>query len=180
MKIYTKTGDDGTTALFGGKRVPKDDLRVSAYGEVDELNAALGLVLKSIKDNDNTALLMQIQKDLFAMGACLANPGHKKQKPKAAFSAEKILLLEKAIDACAEELPPVTEFVLPGGSRTASVLDLARTICRRAERSVVSLSRKEEVDPNILVYLNRLSDLLFMLARAENKKAGLPDICWSI
>lgn len=178
MKIYTKTGDKGTTALFGGKRVSKDDTRVEAYGDIDELNAILGVCLADLKHDDLRSLLIQIQNDLFAVGAQLANPSKKKQKEKSRFTGEKIEYLETSIDRYEEELPPMKDFILPGGHTSSARLHFARTLCRRAERQMVHLMRTEEVDPLILVYLNRLSDLLFVLARVTNKRAGLHDTPW--
>ncbi len=180
MKIYTKTGDDGTTSLFDGTRVKKDHQRVDTYGDVDELNASLGVAITLLNDPEIKNLLLQIQRDLFAMGAQLANPQHKKQKNKADFGENKITALEKAIDRCDSEIDPIKNFILHGGSLPASHLDLARTVCRRAERKLVSLNQKETVDSQILIYLNRLSDLLFMLARMVNKRMGVKDIPWDV
>lgn len=178
MKIYTKTGDDGTTSLFDGSRVTKNHLRVEAYGDVDELNAMLGVAVVSLKDEEIKKFVMRIQKDLFALGAQLANPKHKKQKAKSDFSPDKVTVLEKAIDRFEEELSPLTCFILPGGIQASATLHLARTICRRAERKVITLSSKEEVDPLLIVYLNRLSDCLFVLARLANKRANVTDVLW--
>ena len=178
MSIYTKTGDKGTTALFDGTRVSKDDPRVDTYGNIDELNAMLGLAMAGTGDSEFKRLITQIQRDLFALGAQLANPSHKKQKAKADFPEDKITSLEKAIDKCDAEFGPIKTFMLPGGSPTAARFDFARTICRRAERQVVTLSKTEEIRPEILIYLNRLSDLLFMLARVANKREGIKDIPW--
>lgn len=178
MKIYTKTGDDGTTSLFDGTRVNKDHHRVDTYGDVDELNASLGVAIASLNDEEIKKILLRIQRNLFAMGAQLANPQHKKQKTKADFGGDKITALEKAIDQCEAEIDPIKNFILHGGSIAASHLDLARTICRRAERQLVSLSQNESVDSNLVMYLNRLSDLLFMLARVVNKRMGVKDIPW--
>lgn len=178
MKIYTKTGDDGTTALFDGTRVAKDHQRVDTYGDVDELNASLGVAIASLNDEEIKKLLLQIQRDLFALGAKLANPQHKKQKAKADFGENKITALEKAIDQCESEIDPIKNFILHGGSITTAYLDLARTVCRRAERKLVSLNQNETIDPLILIYLNRLSDLLFMLGRVVNKRLGVKDIPW--
>lgn len=178
MKIYTKTGDDGTTALFDGTRVKKDDPRVDTYGDIDELNAMLGLVASGSGDAEFSQLMIRIQRDLFALGAQLANPSHKKQKAKADFSAEKTVFLEKNIDKYEAEFGPVKTFMLPGGSATAARFEFARTICRRAERKVVALSENEKVKPDILIYLNRLSDLLFMLARVANKREKVKDVPW--
>ncbi|MBI4412644.1 MAG: cob(I)yrinic acid a,c-diamide adenosyltransferase [Deltaproteobacteria bacterium] len=178
MKIYTKTGDDGTTALFDGTRVDKNNPRVDTYGDIDELNAMLGIVVSGTADPEFTQLIRQIQRDLFALGAQLANPSHKKLKAKADFSEDKITSLEKAIDKCDAEFGPIKTFMLPGGSPTAARFEFARTLCRRAERRVVSLSKNVEIKPDILIYLNRLSDLLFMLARVANKREGIQDIPW--
>jgi len=179
VKIYTKTGDLGETSLLGGARVPKDHLRVAAYGDVDETNAALGAV-RALAEAPLEALLFSIQKDLFAIGAQLADPTHKvaSKRAKAAVTAAHVRRLEKAIDAREAKLPPLRSFVLPGGTPAAALLHQARTVCRRAERSVVTLAREADVDPRIIVYLNRLSDLLFVLARSENCRAGLAEDRW--
>ena len=179
MRIYTKTGDLGETSLLGGARVPKDHLRVAAYGDVDETNAALGAV-RALAEASLEALLFSIQKDLFAIGAQLADPTHKvaSKRAKAAVTAAHVRRLEKAIDSREAKLPPLRSFVLPGGTPAAALLHQARTVCRRAERSVVTLAREADVDPKIIVYLNRLSDLLFVLARSENCRAGLAEDRW--
>jgi len=179
LKIYTKTGDLGETSLLGGTRVPKDHLRVAAYGDLDETNAALGAV-RALAEEPPERLLFSIQKDLFAIGAQLADPSHKvaAKRAKAAVTAAHVRRLEKAIDVREESLPPLRSFVLPGGTPAAALLHQARTVCRRAERSVVTLAREADVDPRIIVYLNRLSDLLFVLARAENHRAGLAEDRW--
>ena len=179
MKIYTKTGDLGETSLLGGARVPKDHLRVAAYGDVDETNASLGAV-RALAEPKLEKLLLSVQKDLFAIGAQLADPTHKvaEKRAKAAVTGAHVRRLEKAIDGCEESLPPLRSFVLPGGTPAAALLHQARTVCRRAERSVVTLARETDVDKRIIVYLNRLSDLLFVLARAENHRAGLAEDRW--
>ena len=183
MKIYTKTGDGGETGLFGGARIPKDSVRVATYGEVDELNAALGLARALDPPEFADALLQRIQRDLFTIGAQLATPDPD-QVPKAlsrsgaAIGESDIAALEHAIDAHEARLEPLKNFVLPGGTPKAATLHLARTVCRRAERAVVALSRREQISPAILRYLNRLSDLLFVLARAANAHAGRPDLKW--
>jgi cob(I)alamin adenosyltransferase len=179
VKIYTKTGDAGETSLLGGARVPKDHVRVAAYGDVDETNAAMGAV-RALAPPPLALLLFRIQKDLFAIGARLADPTDRlvARRAKAAVTAAHVRRLEKAIDAREEELPPLRSFVLPGGTPTAALLHQARTVCRRAERSVVTLAREGHVDPTIVVYLNRLSDLLFVLARSENHRAGLDEQMW--
>lgn len=179
MKIYTKTGDDGTTSLFDGTRVPKNDLRIDAYGDVDELNSCLGVLrAKTGSFQDVQGLITTIQADLFALGAKLANPTQRKQKQKANFSADKITYLEQAIDKCESEIDPITEFMLPGGSEASAFCDLARTVCRRAERKMITLNHQESVDPSLLIYMNRLSDLLFMMARTLNKRSGVKDLAW--
>jgi cob(I)alamin adenosyltransferase len=179
VKIYTKTGDRGLTGLLGGARVPKHAPRVCAYGDVDEANAAIGAVV-ALADAALARLLGRVQKDLFAIGARLADPTHKvaASRAKAAVTAAQVRRLEKAIDARQRELPPLRAFVLPGGRPLAVLLHQARTVARRAERSVVALAHDAPVEPGILVYLNRLSDLLFVLARYENHRAGVEDETW--
>ena len=179
MKIYTKTGDLGETSLLGGARVPKDHLRVAAYGDVDETSAALGAV-RALAEEALERLLLTVQRDLFAIGAQLADPTHRvaAKRAKAAVTAAHVRRLERAIDAREEKLPPLRSFVMPGGAPAAALLHQARTVCRRAERSVVTLARETDVDPRIIVYLNRLSDLLFVLARFENRRAGLAEDRW--
>ena len=180
MKIYTKTGDQGQTGLLGGRRLGKDDPRVTAYGEVDELNALLGLVRAQTADASLRRLLSALQRDLFALGAQLADPSARvaTRKQKAAITEATVRRLERAIDARESKLPRLTSFILPGGSATGALLHLARTVCRRAERSVVALARREALDPRLVVYLNRLSDLLFVLARSENHSRGEPEDRW--
>ena len=181
LKIYTKTGDQGTTALFGGGRVPKDDQRVDAYGDVDELNAAIGLV-RSIEVMPRIdAVLVPLQRDLFAIGAILATPDLVKmqeQLAKASIDSQRIHELEIAIDECDDELEPLKSFILPGGTPKSAALHVARTICRRAERRVVHLQHEIEIPPLVIIYLNRLSDLLFSLARVANKDAGTGEVTW--
>lgn len=179
MKIYTKTGDAGLTGLLGGARVPKDSPRVAAYGDVDEANAAIGAAA-ALAEGPLRRLLSAVQKDLFAIGARLADPTHRvvARRAKAAVTPAQVRRLEKAIDARERELPPLRSFVLPGGRPLAAQLHLARTVVRRAERQVVALSHDAEVEPGILVYLNRLSDLLFVLARHANHRAGLKEERW--
>ena len=182
MKIYTKTGDKGETSLVGGARVAKDDLRVAAYGDVDEANAAIGAALATTPAELAAALLMEIQRDLFAIGGALAAPEpaalRAAQREKLGVGPDRILALEQAIDQAEADLAPLHRFVLPGGSPKAAALHLARTACRRAERSVVRLSRQQPVAPELLAYLNRLSDLLFVLARQANARAGTTDLTW--
>ncbi len=180
MKIYTKTGDQGQTSLFGGTRVGKDDPRVAAYGEVDELNALLGLVRAQTAEASLRRLLHALQRDLFALGAQLADPSARvgTRRQKAAVNEATVRRLERAIDARQRKLPRLTSFILPGGSATGALLHFARTVCRRAERSVVALARQQALDPRLVVYLNRLSDLLFVLARSENHGRGEAEDRW--
>ncbi|HET7791135.1 MAG TPA: cob(I)yrinic acid a,c-diamide adenosyltransferase [Gemmatimonadales bacterium] len=181
MKIYTKTGDTGETGLFGGGRVPKDDPRVSAYGDVDELNAAIGAGAAQEPRDFERPLLEGVQRHLFTIGAELATPDPAKLAralPGPVISEREVGDLEKAIDRLEAGLPPLKQFILPGGAPKGAALHLARTICRRAERSVVRLARGAAVSPAILTYLNRLSDLLFVLARAANAAQGVGDAPW--
>ena len=173
MPIYSRRGDDGTTSLIGGERRPKDDLRVEAYGTVDELSSCLGLVVAGCRDAWTAGLLRRIQCDLFALAARLAGPG--RVPPDAPFPASRVAELEAAIDEVDRQVPELCSFIRPGGDETAATLQLARTICRRAERRVVTLHRADPVEPLFLRYLNRLADLLFSLARLVNHKAGVPD-----
>ena len=179
MKIYTRTGDSGDTALFDGTRVSKADLRVSAYGEVDELNAWLGLVAATTHDADVKARLAAIQRDLFALGSRLADPSRRiaGRVTKAAVSSEWVARLEGWIDELDRELPPLRRFILAGGTPAGAALHVARTVCRRAERAMVSLG-EDAFEPELLQYVNRLSDYLFTLARAVNHRAGAPEIEW--
>jgi len=181
-KIYTKTGDRGDTSLLGGGRVAKDHQRVAAYGDVDEANAAVGLARVTAPADFAAPLLESVQRDLFAIGAALASPEPDRLAArvheKAVVPAERIVALERAIDDADAELPVLTAFVLPAGTPKAAALHLARTVCRRAERSVVRLSRDDHVPGEVLVYLNRLSDVLFTLARLANHRAGVPDAAW--
>ena len=183
MKIYTKTGDAGETGLFGGKRVPKDDARVRAYGEVDEANAAIGLAASLEPTAFETAVLQTIQRDLFTIGAELATPdpaklGNALARTGAAIGSAEVGALEDVIDTHEAKLQPLKNFILPGGTPKAAAFHVARTVCRRAERAVVALARAQPVNPAILHYLNRLSDLLFVLARAVNAQAGQADVTW--
>jgi cob(I)alamin adenosyltransferase len=178
-KIYTKTGDAGETSLFDNSRVSKADPRVDAYGEVDEVNACLGAAIAAGLDADIATVLTTIQQDLFAVGARLADPSSRiaHRVAKAAITNTQIELLEKTIDRLETELPPLRRFILPGGSPAGSLLHLARTVCRRAERRVVGLGA-DAVEPGVVIYLNRLSDLLFVTARAVNHRAGIPETEW--
>ena len=182
MKIYTRSGDRGETSLFGGGRVLKSHVRVAAYGAVDELNAALGMAIAAVADEEIRANLARVQQDLFSLGASLATPGAEAGSAKPAtppLPFPRIHEMEVWIDAATEETPPLRNFILPGGSRGAATLHLARTICRRAERAVVRLGEEEALDAEVVRYLNRLSDLLFAFARLENHRAGVPDILWN-
>jgi cob(I)alamin adenosyltransferase len=183
VKIYTKTGDSGETSLFDNTRVSKADPRVDAYGEVDEVNACLGAALAAGVDADVAAALEAIQKDLFALGARLADPSARiaARVTKAAIVPSDIERLEQTIDRLEAELPPLRRFILPGGSAAGSLLHLARTVSRRAERRVIGLAATlgdDAVEPMVIVYLNRLSDLLFVMARAVNHRAKAPEIEW--
>jgi cob(I)alamin adenosyltransferase len=179
VKIYTKSGDAGETSLFDNSRVSKADVRVDAYGEVDELNASLGVAGAGGLDPDMADALAAIQKDLFAIGARLADPASRiaDRVTKAAVTDERVRFLEDTIDRLEAEVPPLRRFILPGGSPAGAQLHLARTVCRRAERRVVSLG-PGSVEANVIVYLNRLSDLLFVMARAVNHRAGASETEW--
>jgi cob(I)alamin adenosyltransferase len=181
MKIYTRTGDEGETGLFGGGRVPKDHPRVAAYGDVDELNSVIGVARAAPPAGFFDPLLESVQRDLFAIGGHLATPDPEKVAQaleKAQLSAERVVEFERVMDLADHELPPLRAFVLPAGTPKAAALHLARTVCRRAERSVVRLSHESEVPGQFVVYLNRLSDLLFTLARLANHRDGTGDATW--
>jgi cob(I)alamin adenosyltransferase len=181
VKIYTRTGDRGDTGLFGGGRVPKTHPRVEAYGDVDELNATLGLaraieVLPRVDE-----VIVPLQRDLFAIGALLATPDRDKMRShleKARIDDRRIGELESAIDDADRELEPLKSFILPGGTPKAAALHVARTVCRRAERRVIALGSDEEIPAIVVIYLNRLSDLLFTLARLANRRAGAGEVTW--
>lgn len=185
MKIYTKTGDAGTTALFGGSRVPKYHLRIESYGTVDELNSIIGLIRSQDIDLESKTNLIQIQNHLFTLGSTLATDPKRAvlKSGKERLKIEKInenniQFLEDSIDKMNTELPPITSFVLPGGNTIVSYCHLGRTVCRRAERRVTELNFHEEVDPQVLKYLNRLSDYLFVLARKLTNDMGVEEIPW--
>lgn len=181
IKIYTKTGDDGDTGLFGGGRVPKDHPRVEAYGAVDELNAVLGMARSVEMMPRIDEVVAPVQRDLFALGALLATPDLEKMKEqlsKARISDARIGQMEQAIDDGEAELEPLKAFILPGGTPKAAALHVARTTCRRAERAVIHLQREAEIPQIVIVYLNRLSDLLFVLARVANRRAGAGEVTW--
>lgn len=171
-KIYTRTGDNGTTGLGDGTRVGKDHVRVEAYGDVDELNSVLGMLLAQDIADDLRGYLTDIQHELFDLGGELCIPG------RTALVAAQVTRLENILDQLNADLEPLKEFILPGGAETAALCHLARTVCRRAERRVIALSRTETVSDNAIKYLNRLSDLLFVMARAFNRRAQRPDVLW--
>lgn len=171
-KIYTRTGDDGTTGLGDGTRVAKDHVRVEAFGTVDELNSAIGVLLAEDLPADIRATLTAIQHTLFDLGGELCIPGHRM------ISEDRVSGLEQILDRLNADLPPLKEFILPGGTRAAALCHVARTVCRRAERRVYTLSKQDTVPGPTLKYLNRLSDLLFVMARALNRAGGAPDVLW--
>jgi len=180
-KIYTRTGDTGDTGLFGGGRVGKDHARVDAYGDIDELNAVLGMARAVELMPRIDEVLVPIQRDLFAIGALLATPHPDKmreQLTKARLDDDRIAQLEHAIDDGEQELEPLKAFIIPGGTPKAAALHVARTVCRRAERRVVHLRREVEIPQLVVIYLNRLSDLLFVLARVANRRAGAGEVTW--
>jgi cob(I)alamin adenosyltransferase len=183
MRIYTRTGDAGDTGLFGGGRVRKDDPRVEAYGDVDELNAAIGLARSMAPVPRLDEVLAPIQRDLFSIGALLATPHPEKvreQLAKARLDDDRIAQLEREIDRAEAELEPLTTFIIPGGTSKSAALHVARAVCRRAERRVITLSHDAQValPPIVVVYLNRLSDLLFVLARLANRLAMMAEVTW--
>ncbi len=171
-KIYTRTGDDGTTGLGDGTRIAKNSLRVHALGDVDELNAALGVLLTEPLQANIHAALEAVQHNLFNIGGELCMPGYALVKP------EHVTALENQLDAWNDELKPLKEFILPGGSRAAAYCHLARTVCRRAERTMYALNEQEPLNSAVLQYINRLSDLLFVLCRVLNKNVGVNDVLW--
>lgn len=181
MTIYTRSGDAGETGLFGGGRVPKDHARVQAYGDVDELNSAIGAARATAPLDFFDPLLETVQRDLFALGGQLATPDPEKVRKaleKAELTDARITAFERLMDEADAELPTLRAFVLPGGSPKAAALHLARTVCRRVERNVVTLSHEAEIPDLFVIYLNRLSDLLFTLARLANHRAGVGDVTW--
>lgn len=179
-KVYTRTGDDGTTGLGAGQRVSKHSIRIRAYGTVDELNCQLGIALCSALEDEIVSALARIQNELFHLGAdlCVLEED-KTARPVPAIEARQVEALEALIDHLSAQLEPLRNFVLPGGSPGAAQLHLARTICRRAERLVVALAAAEQVGPYVLQYLNRLSDALFVMARYENLEKGVDDVLWN-
>ena len=181
MKIYTKTGDEGSTALYGGERVSKDARRVSAYGTVDEANAVLGLARAHLEDDELDNELASLQNALFDLGADLATPhGSRYRANITPIDADDVTHVEKLIDRLQEELSPLQNFILPGGHPAAAALHVARGVTRRAERNVVELMHEAEVNAQVGVYLNRLSDLLFVMARAVNARAGIAETQWHV
>jgi cob(I)alamin adenosyltransferase len=183
MKIYTRTGDKGDTRLFDGTQVRKNDPRVEAYGQVDELNAAIGAAAAALQDGELKGVLSGIQRDLFALGAQLADPrhqvhGHQGKKQKARLDPSRVRTLEETIDRFETELPPLRQFILPGGGLAGALLHVSRTVCRRAERRVTELAGRVDVDPISVEYLNRLSDFLFVMARLVNQRQGQQEIPW--
>ena len=171
-KIYTRTGDGGETGLGDGSRVPKDSPRVAALGDIDELNSAIGALLAEPLPDGIRKIVESIQHDLFDLGGDVSVPG------RATVSVGQVKRLESFLDELNAALPPLKEFILPGGTRAASLAHLARAVCRRAERSLVALTRSEKVDDTARIYLNRLSDLLFVLGRTLNREGGRPDVLW--
>ncbi len=178
MKIYTKTGDHGTTSLFGGKRVSKADLRIDTYGTVDELNSFMGLVRDQEVNQKRKEVLVQIQNTLFIIGSILATePGNTKVKIPS-LHEDDVIILEKEIDAMENELSPMRFFVLPGGQSSVSFCHVARTVCRRTERLTIALDEQEKIEPLVIKYLNRLSDYLFVLSRKMTHELGVEEIPW--
>jgi cob(I)alamin adenosyltransferase len=176
MKIYTKTGDAGETGLWGGERVTKDNPRVQAYGTVDECNAAIGVVRASSLQPALDSMLAEVQNQLFVVGSDLASPDPAANVPR--ISAAHVEFLEQSIDSLEGGLAPLRQFIVPGGTPAAAHLHLARTICRRAEREVIRLAQHDAVGEQIAIYLNRLSDFLFVAARSANAGSGVPDVPW--
>ncbi|MBI5020465.1 MAG: cob(I)yrinic acid a,c-diamide adenosyltransferase [Ignavibacteriales bacterium] len=179
MKIYTKTGDKGETSLFGGKRLPKDSLRIETYGTIDELNSLIGLSRSLNEHQEIELLLCDLQSELFVLGAELATPTGVKNSSIKFLSTDNIIRFEKLIDDIEVRLPPLKNFILPGGNKCAAMLHYARTVCRRAERLLVRLTRDESVRDFPVIYLNRLSDFLFVIARLSNSLSNTPETKWS-
>ena len=177
MKIYTKTGDDGTTGLQGDIRIQKNNPRILAYGAIDEINSSLGIILSEKIDEDITQILTKIQNELFVAGSDLSNPDLNNENNR--IKLEMVNDLEEKIDQIEQDLEPISNFILPGGHKVAALVHSARAITRRAETQVVSLSENEKINPNCIKYLNRLSDLLFVIARIINKRNGIADVIWN-
>jgi cob(I)alamin adenosyltransferase len=183
MKIYTRTGDRGETGLIGGRRVSKADPRIAAYGAVDELNSSIGMAICMLKAEEVFADLVnvftEVQNDLFVVGSDLADPDYPESKRSTPRATEGMAsALEPIIDRLERELPPITFFILPGGGTPASMLHICRSVARRAEAAAVALAKNEKINPAIIVYLNRLSDMLFVAARVANKRLGVQDVAW--
>lgn len=178
-RVYTRTGDDGSTGLAGNRRVPKDSARIESYGTVDELNSALGVALAAGLDPRLAGPLSRVQNELFHLGSDLCVPEEDKAAlPVPVIEERHVRALETLLDELTDELGPLANFILPGGSQGAAQLHVARTVCRRAERHLVTLARQEAIGPHVLPYVNRLSDLLFVMARWENHRRGMPDVLW--
>ena len=177
-KIYTRTGDQGETGLVGGARVSKDSVRVQAYGSVDEVNSVLGVARSLLSDKELDVLLAELQADLFVVGADLASVARNEQRDLPRITEEKVSGLERVIDRYEAELSPLKSFILPGGGKVGSILHNARTVARRAERNIVTLSKVERINDQMLPYMNRLSDLLFVLARVANHREHKNDVEW--
>ena len=180
MRIYTRTGDDGTTGLFGGNRIPKDDLRIDSYGTVDELNSFIGRLLEHKEMSDHLEFFREIQSDLFTIGSHLATIDEKMKQKLPSLNPENIEKFEKWIDEANENIPQLRNFLLPGGAPSVADAHVARSVCRRAERRVVALSRVESIDLEIVKYLNRLSDLLFTTARLLSFLSNTDEIEWKV
>jgi len=178
-RVYTRTGDDGTTGLGGGQRVPKDSLRIATYGTVDELSSQIGAALTAGLDARLAEVLLRVQNELFNLGSdlCILEED-KARMPVPVVEERHVVALEGLMDELSEALPPLENFILPGGSPGAAALHVARTVCRRAERLAVALAREEPIGPWVVRYLNRLSDALFVMARYENRRRGVPDVLW--
>lgn len=178
MKIYTKFGDTGETALYGGTRISKDTLQIEAIGTVDELNAYIGYANALIEESDLSEILERVQNHLFSLGADLATPETHTKSSEIRITGDFTLEMESLIDTLSEELPPLTNFILPGGSNAGGLLHLARTVCRRSERCIVRLSKEIDINPEIIICLNRLSDLLFVVARVVNNRSNTSEPIW--
>nr|MBI5455962.1 cob(I)yrinic acid a,c-diamide adenosyltransferase [Candidatus Levybacteria bacterium] len=178
MPIYTKFGDKGKTSLYGGKTVSKADIRVNAYGQIDELNSFLGIIIAEIKNKIIKKQLIVIQNDLFEIGSSLASPATNKHKNLSKYLTARVLEFEKTIDKLSKKLLELENFILPGGSKTGSKLHYARTLARKAERQIVALSEKEKINLDILIFINRLSDLLFTYARFVSKQEKKKEVVW--
>ncbi|MCG9127443.1 cob(I)yrinic acid a,c-diamide adenosyltransferase [Candidatus Poribacteria bacterium] len=178
MKIYTKFGDTGDTALYGGSRISKDTLQIEAIGTVDELNAFIGFANTLIEESDISDILERVQNHLFSLGADLATPDSHTKSHTIRITGDFTEEMERLIDSLSEELPPLTNFILPGGSNAGGLIHLARTVCRRSERCVVRLSKELDINPEIIICLNRLSDLLFVVARVVNNRSNSSEPIW--